>query len=267
MKIEFVKLTVLSCLSLTLLTSCAKNEVALAPEVPVGVEKSALTARVGEHLTFSIRWLGFEFGTGEIKVEGIEQVKGRDAYHISLKARSNKLIDLVYPVRDEHHSYVDVEHFHSLRYEMNLSEGKYRANELMEFDQENHTAVYTSIKNGTKKQIFIPKHAQDQLSAAFWLRQQAMKPGDTVTIPVTADEQNWDLNVEIKRAARKKIGDLGTFDALEIEPSASFQGIFIRRGKFSGWMSMDEKRLPLLMSSKIPVLGQVNIVLVEYEGW
>ena len=250
-----------------LLTGCARTVAELPPEKPVAVEAAPLTAQVGERLHFGIRWLGFEFGKGEVAVEGIEKINGRDAYHVSVHVRSNKLIDLVYPVRDEHHSYIDVEHFHSLRYEKKLSEGKYRADEVMEFDQENHTAIYESRRSGTKKQMFIPKHVQDHLSAAYWLRLQAMKPGDIITIPVSANEQNWELDVKVLRAGKKTIGDLGTFDALEIEPLAKFQGMFINRGKFSGWMSMDEKRLPLIMSSKIPVLGNVNIVLVDYEGW
>lgn len=237
----------------------------LTPEESKVVPQAPFTIREGERLHFSIQWLGFEFGTADVRAEGIEQIRGRDAYHISVHVRSNKLIDLVYPVRDEHHSYIDVEHFHSLRYEKILREGRYRADEVMEFDQESHTAIYHSRLNGTKKQMFIPKNVQDQLSAAYWLRVQAMKPGESVYIPVNADEQNWNLEVRVVRAVKKEISKLGTFEAIEIEPRAQFQGMFVRRGKFLGWMSMDEKRLPLLMKSKIPVLGSVSIMLVSYE--
>ncbi|OGX06306.1 MAG: hypothetical protein A3G87_07530 [Omnitrophica bacterium RIFCSPLOWO2_12_FULL_50_11] len=248
---------------------CSRERAALsgltAPEESEGVKRAPFTIRENEHLKFSIRWLGFEFGTAEVRTEKMEQIRGRDAYHISVHVRSNKLIDLVYPVRDEHHSYIDVEHFHSLRYEKILREGRYRADEVMEFDQDRHTATYYSRLNGTKKQMFIPKHVQDQLSAAYWLRVQAMKPGESVYIPVNTDERNWNLEVRVLRSVKKEITGLGTFDALEIEPRAQFQGMFVRRGKFWGWMSVDEKRLPLTMRSKIPVLGSVSITLVSYE--
>src|SRR3989338_8220858 len=68
--------------------------------------------RPKETLRFSVRWLGMEVGTAEAVVKGIEKVRGRDAYHIAAYARSNSLIDLIYPVRDEHHTYIDVEHLH-----------------------------------------------------------------------------------------------------------------------------------------------------------
>jgi hypothetical protein len=239
----------------------------LAPEEKIGVEQVPTKLQVGEELHFSIRWLGLEVGRAQLRVEGIEPIRNRDTYHVSVYVESNKIIDLVYKVRDEHHSYIDVEHFHSLQYEKILREGRYRADEIMEYDQAAHTATYLSRRSGSKKQMLIPKDVQDQISAAYWLRAQAMKPGDTIFIPVNADEKNWKLEIRVLRSTQTEIGDLGTFDSLEIDPRAQFQGMFVRRGKFTGWMSMDEKRLPLLMKTAIPVLGSIHIVLVEVNGW
>lgn len=231
------------------------------------IEKTPFMIREGEKLKFSVRWLGMEVGTAEAVVTGIEKVRGRDAYHIAVHARSNSLIDIIYPVRDEHHTYIDKEHFHSLRYEKIIKEGRYRADEVIEFDQENHRATHYSRKNGTKKQMFILKNVQDELSCTYWFRAQAMKVGDTVHIPASADEKNWDLEVRVLQQDQVKIRELGTFDAFQLEPSAKFQGIFIRRAKIRGWISTDEKRLPLMMKTKIPVLGTITVLLVGYEGW
>ncbi len=236
-------------------------------EEPQEIEKAPFTIRQGEKLKFSVRWLGMEVGTAEAEVKGIEKIRGRNAYHIAAFARSNSLIDLVYPVRDEHHTYIDVTHLYSLRYEKILREGRYRANEVIEFDQENHTALHYSRKNGSKKQVLISKNVQDEVSSAYWFRMQPMKVGDTVHIAANADEKNWDFEVKILEQDRVEIKELGIFDALQLEPSAKFRGVFIRRGKIRGWMSTDEKRLPLMMKTKIPVLGTITVVLVGYEGW
>jgi len=235
-----------------------------APAAPLP-EQPSFQIRVGEKLKFSIRWLGMEVGIAEAEVKGIEKVNGRDAYHIAGFARSNALIDVVYPVRDEHHSYIDVERLHSLRYEKILREGRYRADEVIEFDQENHTALHYSRKNGSKKQLLILKDVQDEVSSAYWFRSQPMKVGDTIHISANTDEKNWDLAVRVLQQDEVEIKGLGTFEAFQVEPSARFQGIFIRRGKIRGWMSMDERRLPLMMKTKIPVLGTVTAVLVSYE--
>ena len=231
------------------------------------VEKASFAVREGEKLKFSVRWLGMEVGTAEAMVKGMEKINERDAYHIAAYARSNSLIDIIYPVRDEHHTFIDAEHFHSLRYEKIIREGTYRADEVMEYDQENHTATYYSRKNQSRKKMLIAKDIQDQLSAAYWFRMQPMKVGNTIHIPVEADEKNWDLEVRVTQMDRVEIRGLGVFDAFQIEPMASFQGIFIRRGKIRGWLGTDEKRLPLMMKTKVPVLGTVTVVLTGYEGW
>ena len=206
-----------------------------------------------------------EVGTAEALVKGIEKIRGRDAYHIVGYARSNALIDLVYPVRDEHHTYIDVEHLHSLRYEKIIREGRYRADEVMEYDQENHKATYFSRLNKSRKEMLIPPDTQDQLSCGFWFRLQESQPGSRVHIPVNADEKNWDLEVKVLKKTEVKIRGLGTWEALEVEPEIQFQGIFVKRGKIRGWIALDERRIPLKMRVKIPVLGAITAQLVEYK--
>jgi len=222
--------------------------------------------REKERFMFSIRWLGMEVGTGELVVKGIEEVDGRKAYHAVFYVRSNSVISLVYPVRDEHHTYIDTQYLHSLRYEKVLSEGRYRADEVMEFDQTNHTAIYRSRRSQDVKQMVVPKDVQDQMSCGFWLRRQLLRAGDVLKVPISADEKNWQAEIKILAFESVKVGKLGTFRAVRIEPKMTFQGVFIHMGKVQGWMSADEKRLPLRMKTKIPVLGTVSAVLTGYEG-
>lgn len=250
------------------LPGCAKvhmTEIALPPGEVRPIEKAKFVIREGEKLKFSIRWIGLEVGTADVVVKGIEKIRGRKCYHIAVYVRSNSVIDLAYPVRDEHHSYLDVEKLHSLRYEKILQEGRYRADEVMEYDQETHQAVYFSRKNGSRKEMLIPPDVQDQVSCAFWFRGQPIVPGESIRMPVNADEKNWNLEVQALKRERVEIAELGSFDAVRIEPLIKFQGIFIHRGKMTGWMSTDERRLPLMMTTQIPVLGTVRVLLVHYE--
>jgi len=245
--------------------SCARNQPPEPEPFPEALEKAPLTIPVGERMVFSIRWIGLEVGTAELKVEDIVQVEGRDAYHISLFVKSNKLIDLIYPVRHHHDSFMDVEHLHSLRYEKKVRQGGYRADEVMTFDQVSHTARYESRRSGTVKEMLIPEHVQDELSCTFWFRLQEMRPGGQVQIPVSLDEKNWDLTIDIGEFERLKIDGFGRITAIQVEPMASFQGLFVRKGRVWGWMSADERRIPLLMKTKVPVLGTINMVIKEYE--
>jgi hypothetical protein len=115
--------------------------------------------------------------------------------------------------------------------------------------------------------MLTAQNVQDEISSAYWFRAQSMEVGDTVHIPAMSDEKNWDLQVKLLQRDKVKIENLGTFEAFQIEPNATFQGLFVRRAAIRGWMSTDKKRLPLMMKTKIPVLGTITVVLVGYEGW
>lgn len=233
---------------------------------PLALESQKLSLPVGERMKFSVRWLGIEAGTAEVAVKEIVKVGSRDAYHIEAKVRSNGVIDLIYPVRDEHHSYIDVERFHSLRYEKKIREGRYQAHEVIDYDQENHKGRYESKRSGTVKEMIIPKDVQDQVSCAFWFRLQEMKVGDQVKIPVNVDEKNWKLEVEVQTIEELEIDGFGKIIAIRSEPFARFQSLFVRRGRAWGWISADKRRIPLLMRTKIPVLGSIYMVITEYES-
>ena len=220
---------------------------------------------VGERLVYSVRLLGIELGKGTAEIREITTLRGRAAYHIVVEVRSAPVLDLIYKVRDTHHSYIDVEKLHSLRYEKILSEGRYHADEVMEYDQENHKATYHSRLNGSRKEMLIPPDVQDQLSCGYWFRLQDIEPGTESNVPVNADEKNWDLRVKVLKKAKIKLDGFDEREAVEVAPEIEFQGIFVKRGKIRGWMGLDERRVPLKMKVKIPVLGSINAQLVDYR--
>ena len=220
---------------------------------------------VGERLVYSVRLFGIEVGKGEAEVKEIVTLRGRRAYHLVVKVRSASILDWIYKVRDVHHSYLDTEKLHSLRYEKILQEGRYHADEEMDYDQEKHQANYHSRKNGSRKQMLIPPHVQDQLSSGFWFRLQEVRPGTQLDVAVNADEKNWDLEVKVLKKIKMKVPILGNIEAVEVEPEIQFQGLFVKRGKIRGWMALDERRIPIKMTVKIPVLGSITAELKEYD--
>lgn len=234
------------------------------PEYPA-VQKPSPLFFVGEKLTYKISYLGLTVGEAESEITGIETLHERPVYHIVVRVKSHPVIDLLYKVRDEHHTWIDVEKLHSLRYEKKLREGRYQVHEVMTYDQEKNTALYHSLSNKSEKEMLIPKDVQDQLSCGYFFRTLEIEPNTTVTLPVNADEKNWDLEVKLLNAAPLEVEGIGRFQALEAEPMIKFQGIFVKRGKIRGWLSLDERRIPLMMKVKVPVLGSVTAKLSAYK--
>ena len=114
-------------------------------------ELKPVSLYVGERFLYLISYLGMTVGEAEAQVKELVEINGRQAYHIEVNVRSRSVIDYLYRERDTHHSYVDAEHFHSLAYEKNLSEGRYNVHEKRNYYQEKHESSLNSISNGFKK--------------------------------------------------------------------------------------------------------------------
>jgi len=258
-----MKKAALFVVTLVLLTSVgfAKEPEKVFPRSERPVAKLFL----GEKIKFEVSYLGITVGEAVSEVKELVKVNGRDAYHIEINIHSRPVLDWIYKVRDTHHTYIDVEQFDSLRYEKKIQEGRYWTDESMEYDQDEHIGRFFSRKDNSRKEMFIPRHVQDQISCCYWLRLQDLKPDSKTLIPVNADEKNWDLEVVTHDVKEMTIEGVGIFQAVEVEPIILFEGFFVRRGKVRGWMSLDERRIPLLMKVKVPVLGEVVATLVGYE--
>ncbi|MBI1883877.1 MAG: DUF3108 domain-containing protein [Chlamydiae bacterium] len=221
--------------------------------------------RVGEKLTYLLRWGVIPVGWATLHVHGIQEYEGHRVYHIVMEAGSNSFLSTFYKVRDYAETYFDVEGLYSWRFCKKQSEGGYHSDEEMVYDQEKHTARYHSFKNGSVKEMEIPPKVQDTLSAIYFFRTFPMKVGESCFMDVNADEKNWKLEVQVEDYRKNwEVHRLGTFNAFYVEPLAQFKGMFEKRGRVWAWVSDDRRRLPLLVKTKVP-FGSVTATLVKVE--
>src|ERR1043166_3695984 len=71
---------------------------------------------VGEKLTYQIFWGPFVAGRAVLSVDGIEQVDGRDCYHLIAQARTTGLADFMFHVDSKTESWLDVAELFTRRY-------------------------------------------------------------------------------------------------------------------------------------------------------
>lgn len=219
---------------------------------------------LGEKLVYGIRYLGIPVGKAEGEIKEISEIEGRQAYHIVVRVSSYPVIDLVYKVRDEHHTFIDVETHLPLRYEKNMKQGEYQAALIIRFDRKAKKAYYEYPQSQRKAEVDLLEGALDQLAAGYWFRLQDIRPDSSYEVPVNADEKNWAMKVVTRNVSKMEIDDTGIFQALLIEPEIEFVGLFVKKGRVRGWLSLDERRIPLKMKVKVPVLGHVTAELKEY---
>lgn len=196
---------------------------------------------VGEELQYKASFAGIRAGTATMKVAGIENVRGRPAYHIVFTINGG--IPL-FRVRDRYESWVDVQTLASLRYVQNISEGNYHRNTTYEIFPDR--AQYS--RNGEALQASV-SHPLDDGSFIYAIRAAMPRVGET-----RRDDRYFrpDRNPVVLTGLRSETlnVDAGRFATTVIRPSIKANGIFSEDGDAQVWLSDDVNRYPVQVKSK-----------------
>jgi hypothetical protein len=212
---------------------------------------------VGEKLTFSVRYGLLRAGEAVLEVVGIEEIDGRPCYHVVSTAKSNSVFDKIYKVRDRVETWMDADFLYSRRFQKTLREGSYRRDQNIEMDQEHRLARYND-----GRVVEFEHGAHDVLSAFYYIRTQELVSDREIWLESHADRKNYPLRVRVHGRERVET-PAGTFDCLVVEPMLRTPGLFKHEGKLTIWLTDDERRIPVLMKSKIPV-GSISVIMTEF---
>lgn len=222
--------------------------VARLPQVPFGV---------GERLVFSIDYGVVNAGEGVLEVARMEEFQGHRCYRIESTASSNRFFSGFYRVRDKVVSYVDEKQLFSRYFMKRLREGTYRKTVEIEFDHEAQVARY---HDGREFPTVAGVH--DVLSAFYFVRTLDLEVGTDVFLSAHSSRETYDMRV-IVHSREQVETDLGTFDCFVIQPVMVGEGIFKHEGDLMIYLTADERRMPILVKSNLPV-GSVSVQLREF---
>jgi hypothetical protein len=212
--------------------------------------------RRGEKLRFSVQYGFIKAGTAWLEVPDVKDFNGHQVYTLVARAESNKFFSAFYKVRNRIESYWDRDGLYSVRYAENRREGGYRAKNEIVFDHSRHEARY---ENGTTYPV--PPNVQDALSSFYYTRFQALPLGGSIVFDYHASRKSQPM--EVKVIGRERVTTpAGTFDCVAIEPVLKAGGIFKNKGRLVVWLTDDERRMPVLMRSKV-MIGSISVVLQE----
>lgn len=208
----------------------------------------------GESLKFSVQYGFIKAGSAWLEVPEVHDYEGRPVYTLRARAESNSFFSRVYKVRNKIESYWDKEGLFSRRYFEDRREGRNKTKNEILFDHDRHEARYS---NGG---VFpIPPEVQDALSAFYYTRFQALPLGGSVVFDYHASRKSQPL--EVKVLGRERIETpAGNFDCIAIEPKLKAGGIFKNKGRLVIWLTEDDRRMPVLMKSKVAV-GSISVIL------
>jgi hypothetical protein len=221
-----------------------------------------------EKLTFEVKYGVISAAEAVLEVKEVAYTDTTNAIRVSAKTKTHSFFDSIFKVRDEIYSYIDPETKLPYEFIKNLKEGNYRQRREHTYDRQSLTTLYR--RWSFKKEVWkdkvmeIPADTYDMFSAFYWTREQNLTPGDTLSLDVTADGVTAPIKIIVHK--REKIDTIfGKVNCLKIEPVVDGETIFANSGKVFIWLTDDDRKIPVLLESKI-VFGSFRAILTEAKN-
>ncbi|NKB24511.1 MAG: DUF3108 domain-containing protein [Kiritimatiellae bacterium] len=219
---------------------------------------------VGEELVYDLYWGFIPVGKTRVTTAWVTE-DDRQLLAIRFRTKSNRVIASVYPVDDLIESIIDPETFLPIRFTKRLKEGRYRCDETTTFDFEVLKAHWISRVKDQEKEYPIHSDTRDLVSFMYYMRSKGFQVGNDTVFQVMADEKLYSLFIKAPQVEKIRLKRYGKIPSLKIEPTASFKGLFVRKGKMQIWISEDDRHLMTKIVAKTP-FADVNIKLAEVHG-
>jgi len=242
---------------------CAAAVVAVALNTAGGQQPASLGATggrpfvVGERLTYAVEFGPLKVGTGTMEVRGIENVRGREAYHTVF--RINGGIPL-YRVDDTFESWFATDDLASLRFHQDQNEGQKDRNRRYEIFPERRVYDETTDDKGEQPSVAEPL---DDGSFVYFVRTVPLEVGRSYEFQRYFKPDRNPVTIRVLRRERITV-PAGTFDAVVIQPVIKTKGVFSEEGRAELWLSDDERRLILQMKSRLS-FGSIDLYLTNIQ--
>jgi hypothetical protein len=206
----------------------------------------------GERLTYDVRFGGIKVGTGRMEVVGLQDVRGREAWHTRFTVKGG--IPL-YKVNDRLESWIDTRTFESLRFVQDLQEGRR--------DRERHFEIYpergTYSEKGESEHVPTVDDPLDDAAFLYFVRTIPLEVGQTYEFNRYFRPERNPVQIKVLRKETVRV-PAGTYETIVIQPIIKSKGIFSEKGHAQMWLTDDPRRLLVQMKSDLSI-GSLNLYL------
>lgn len=218
---------------------------------------------IPERLFYDLTWGGIKAGEAELEVKD-------DGHYLFIIAKANSLrwVSLFYPVEDVVVSRLKKERYGDfyatpMNYRLRIKEGKNRRDKELIFDHSSNNVIYINHLKNEKKVFRISDSTFDALSCFYYVRTLPLEVGRSIFVNLFDSKKFYPLEIQVLKKESVKT-PLGVFNAILIKPVMKTEGIFSRKGDIFIWLSDDERKIPVMLQSKVAI-GSIKAVLVRIE--
>jgi len=217
----------------------------------------------GERLTYDVTWSVFQAGTVSATLQSAVQ-GSKDNYIVITTAHSQGFASLLFDVDNQFRSAFDPKTFCSESISKKINEGRRHKETEIVFDSQRKLAILD--ERDLNRPHDPPKHAENEIpncvedvvTAFYYLRNQDLKIGKPIHLPVNDGSKTYDVMLDVQ-ALETIQTPLGRRSAIRVEPKV-FSGLFKRKGRMLVWFSNDDQHLPLRIKFMIAV-GPITATL------
>lgn len=144
-----------------------------------------------EVLTLKLNYLiMIPVGEARLRNLGKEKFRGADLIHIRAEAKTFDYVASIFHSRVTVDSYIDPKNLDSLYFLQDLEMiNKPRENKEISYDQKKHIMTYQGPR-GIEERV-IDEHAQDPLSAIFYVESKKFKLGEEFNLSLNTNQKNY----------------------------------------------------------------------------
>ena len=212
---------------------------------------------VGEKMEYDVKFGFVRVGNAHMEVVGLENLRGRPAWHTAFYVRGG---NFMYRVNDVYESWMDAETLSSLRFVQELEEGGKETERRFEIYPERAIFVQTS-KKPNKEEPSVSQPLDDG-SFLYFLRTIPLEVGKTYDFNRYFRPDRNPVRIRVLRKERVKV-PAGTFNAIVVQPVIKTKGIFSENGHAEVWLSDDDRHIMLQLKSALS-FGSLNLYLKSY---
>ncbi len=192
-------------------------------------------------------------------------INGRETYEVNFDVNSRSSFDIVYKVRDNYKSYIDIKGIFPWKFEQHIRENNYNKDFEVDFLQDS-MRVQTKSNSSDIKYFTVTPYIQDIISAFYYARTMDFKnkkEGDMITIPYFSDDKT--VNIEVSFEGREEVDvSAGRFNTFILKPQLK-AGFTSKTSDIYIWLSDDDRKIPVKVKMKI-VIGSLVAELTQYSG-
>jgi len=209
--------------------------------------------KVGEKLTYSLKFNVLSVGTGYLSVEPTESINGIQAHHFRFEAKTGRLADRIFRIRDKIDIWVNKQDLSTLKITKKIREGKYHRDYTTVIDYDKSVAITNS------KSIKINGSVRDPYSLLYYLRTIPLEIGQIIDFTTFDKNKLMDFQVIVEGKETVET-PIGNFPCLVVTPFREGKSLLKDEGDMKIWFSDNTFRIPVQIKIKLNY-GSMTLLL------